>query len=1109
MTQGDIIKRARVWLLLLLTPLACVEPSVADDASVPRVALVWVRSSESAHRCLDLVTAHLSADSKMHLVERTEIEKVLAERRLVVTLGDSEWTLRATKLWGAQFIAVLEMNANDSEPMAFTVFEASTTRRLVDMTLSPQVDEAAQQCAAGTRLALTHAADPAMGTLCVLSVRNVDLPATLDPLVDGLAALWERRLLGTGAITLLERKRLDQLNRERQISGQSAIDSVRKAILLADVQLSRAAEPGHAVMSIHLTDADGKALAVLKQAFDLARPGEVVQPLLDQAMAVIGSAPREPVLFDAGREALRFYAEAQRAVIGPNPDRGTPYAEAAYALEPIDCHLKMIAATLNWSAVRQLGGHYNMPWGHVHRLDDAHAARVLGPARRAMSIMHQVLERNPTPNLEQWGKVLLSETYQIPDTVTGILQGLSDVRTSPAVQDQINLYKQEVRAYQKLYIERMAALLESSPLWVVEQVPYVCKPLSLASGSLPEQDRALLGFWLPVVARLDREATSLLSPEQALALHQGLRWLHHPTPEVWAVNGMLCPPRLWPPDWAGGWAVLAPLVERLDQHSWLVLRWHARLMRELHAMRLSGPPPRANERQVDPTFIAEGRKRYLALSEDLQAWLKSPAARDPVTQVMGCMLWREAIVMLLFERDERVQQVTRLMAAMLDSRVVVVPVMHDMMSRFEDEAPQQRHHDSALQVVRALELMEQRQSVIQVGWDDSFERRALSFAANHAPGQMRTRALQVVESTRLMPEVPGLTNQVLDMHLIGPDLFVVAVVPPGEGWRCWRLPGESGSFGPAVPLGHLAASGPRPLTPVLSTNGETDAAIVADQTLFVATPRHGVLAFPMDGRPPWRIGAEQGLPSLRVTALASLDHTLFIGAGEGDGYLLSFDLRTSQWRTFASSRRSGSESPFDGNPRGFTIQHLLPEPGGRSFIVSVLCAQKRQPRVVSPLSGLWRLDADTGELRQLFNARGGHSLSWIEPGKTLWADGWWSSFTYDLATNCARLRRGHAITAAWLAENLGEGLKNQPVSVRYLRFTPGGFLIDDRHLFYGPPPGLFDLTSGRFMPLPDPRSDAQPGKGVTRLLQQSDDRLLLLYMNEIWQVRWRLPETTR
>jgi len=51
-------------------------------------------------------------------------------------------------------------------------------------------------------------------TLCFMPVRNADLPRSMDRYCETLSAMLERDVLGFDATALLERKRLDLVNKE-------------------------------------------------------------------------------------------------------------------------------------------------------------------------------------------------------------------------------------------------------------------------------------------------------------------------------------------------------------------------------------------------------------------------------------------------------------------------------------------------------------------------------------------------------------------------------------------------------------------------------------------------------------------------------------------------------------------------------------------------------------------------------------------------------------------------------------------------------------------------------------------------------------------------------
>jgi hypothetical protein len=1097
------MNRVLGWALLgLLLATLPIEATQADAASAVTVALVSSATTEHARTCLDLLTARLTGEASLRLLERAQIDRVLAEHRLQLALGDAELAAQAGSLLGAQWLAVLEMSSDGREPTALVVFESATTKRLVDVTLDAKFDEAVDDAARAICSASVRRSAPEASTLCVLSIRNVDLPPTFNTIGDGLMALWERRLLGGAGVTLLERGRLDQLIRERQIAGGPELEGIHKAVLLAEAQFSRGEQEGQCIWTIHLSNAARELVGQVTQEFALDQAGEAVALMLAQTAVLLRDVRAEEQTGDMAKEARRFCEEAQRLIEGSDPQRGARAAEAAYALAPDGHHPRVLATALFAVAVRHLGGTHKDPWVHIHgQLKPEQVMAAMIAARRAIDILHADLERSPTPSLKHFNV----RSVYCRNLIDAILYTVNDRSITAETLPPREEFKQRVRAYNQLVSDRRMAFVEDQCVAVIQSEYHVMGRHTASASTMAHLVAAQSRILQPILRRLDQPGVKL-SVDEAFNLHEMLRWIHHPSPRSYVVGGGVWPEHAGPVDWTQRQALIEPLLKQLQDHSCAELRWHARLLREADQTR-RGPDGSGSNREPDERNV-EARQRgmvsYEALVSHLLPWLDALGPTESVAKVMGYLLWREAIIMLVLDLDLRGQQAQRLVTHMLDQRIMIGMLMRDLMTNF-DRTRVDVTLEMTQAVARALEMMTQKQAAITVGWSDYHVKMCQRFLANSPHARGIVESLVTIGSRQVLPQGIDATMPFMEMTLIGSDLFLLGSRNQNSPWECWRLAVTNGEPGAAVAVGKL----PRLLknSDVLPHQSSVPAAAIARDTLFWATHQQGILAYPLAGGESYSIETTQGLPSSCITALASVGSSLIIGAGEEEGYLLMLDLDTRQWRTLASSRRKQKQSPLDDLAEGFTVYDLLPLNDGRTFIASISVMRKGSS-ASHPLSGLWQLDAQSGELTLLVNARGGHDLAWVVPGRTIWADGWWSGFIFDLATREARLLRVQESPAtAWLAERLGEGLRGQTPKLRLTRYSCPNLLLDENRLFAGHPLGVFRMTDGRYLPLAAPWPGDEPNVvSVQRLLPLEPGRLLILRRGDLWQVDWRLPD---
>jgi hypothetical protein len=288
-------------------------PALAD-AGATRVALAGTDDKEGIRNVLDLAEAELGSQTKIEILERRQIERVLSEQKLSLSgLVEANQIVAAGKLLSVDLFAVVETAAGGKEALGLIVFQAQTGIRLWDAPLpAGDAKQVAKALATGVQQAVDkHRSTPRqMKPLCLLGVRNADLPRELDSLCESVGLMLERRLLGSPSVVVLERKRLDHLNRERSLPGEGSPKELLASLYLLELEVSRAKEGtglrAHAVV----TDGKGKKLADVAAQKDKMDAAGLVDPLLQEILRSLRAAPAR----DAGdrlRESNRFLREAQ------------------------------------------------------------------------------------------------------------------------------------------------------------------------------------------------------------------------------------------------------------------------------------------------------------------------------------------------------------------------------------------------------------------------------------------------------------------------------------------------------------------------------------------------------------------------------------------------------------------------------------------------------------------------------------------------------------------------------------------------------------------------------------------------------------------------------
>ena len=240
---------------------------------------------------VDPVTAELSGNNTVVLLERNGIDKVLSEHRLQ-DLGFSIETL-SKHFPHADVFAVLTGER-------LVVFNAKNGSRLWD---SPSGRDAEK-----ILLALEKLAKPKPLYLSMVSVRDVAVPHRMKGEIERFVIRFEQELLQDSAIQILERSRLDSVNRERALSGKdfSLLASARLLTLEFEPGSDTAIE-----LRLIIRDLENRQLNVFEQR-DVFRdlPGSAAVLARKVAFFLTDS---QLSFSDRKKEAARFFGEYQAA----------------------------------------------------------------------------------------------------------------------------------------------------------------------------------------------------------------------------------------------------------------------------------------------------------------------------------------------------------------------------------------------------------------------------------------------------------------------------------------------------------------------------------------------------------------------------------------------------------------------------------------------------------------------------------------------------------------------------------------------------------------------------------------------------------------------------
>lgn len=324
-------------ILLMMT---AVHAPAADRP--PRAALA-AAGGDTAELVVALAETRLStqAPAPLELLERKQIRRVMAEQKLAMdghfSPADS---IRAGQLLACDLFAGLHVAADGSASLV--AFDARSGLRLADTTLpaEPNPETLAGKVAAELAAACVkwqNRADPArLRTVSFLSTRNLTLPRQHAWLADGgLQTLLERELMAAPDMAVLERQRLDQVNRETGISATAARDTLLASAILLELDLSAGGKPDAVNVRVSFNDRTGRELATVSHVLPTSALAESVRELAAKIRRGAGAPPEsrtpEPSVAQRVAEAARFLAETQWQ---PDTARQVASVEAALALNP-------------------------------------------------------------------------------------------------------------------------------------------------------------------------------------------------------------------------------------------------------------------------------------------------------------------------------------------------------------------------------------------------------------------------------------------------------------------------------------------------------------------------------------------------------------------------------------------------------------------------------------------------------------------------------------------------------------------------------------------------------------------------------------------------------
>lgn len=314
-------------------------PGVCESRPPVRLAII---SGESEHKPSDFFIAQLEVGLSglrgIGLVERAEIERILAEQHLVwggLTETALPHSLQLGQLLSADVLVFVEA-IQETSPTVYRLrmMESHTGIILGEAFVPAAVED--EDVSLAVQSVKQGAAKQAIAFdqrhfVGILNVKSEEPGGTLDETADTLRIFLEADLGATPEIVLLDREHLQALQDETQLTGLAL--RMKPSASLVDVGLRSSGDPGRLQIKVLLRQLEGgmQQISFLSPKGDLASMRAQLRDQLQQLIQGKASSAGE---ITAAQEARVFLNRIPLLISNGEYKRALHHAEAAYALDP-------------------------------------------------------------------------------------------------------------------------------------------------------------------------------------------------------------------------------------------------------------------------------------------------------------------------------------------------------------------------------------------------------------------------------------------------------------------------------------------------------------------------------------------------------------------------------------------------------------------------------------------------------------------------------------------------------------------------------------------------------------------------------------------------------
>lgn len=1038
---------------------------VAGAQAEVRVALVGADLTAAGQAAVELAEAELSARAGLTLLDRAAIGQVLREQNLAADgFAQPDDAVRLGQLLAVDvFIHAEAIPGEDAFGVA--AFETVQGIRLLDRTVAgTEPDALAGALAAATDAALAKWQAPAgkAAAIALMGVRNVDLPKSRNGECEALGALLERRLLDSPDVVVVERKRLQSLNLDRELAPNRPEDRLLSAPVLVELDVEGAGAGGGLRAAAHLSNAKGGMLGIVragaKTAPELA--DKIGSKILEKLAAGAAIAAASPQL-----ESARFFRQARFWKAQERFDLMLASAEAAYALDSTNPVMRMLLINALFSAA-------NAELAPARPVALAYAARGMG------------MLRQPSPPPAFANPEQKKQFTQIAADVGNFFRGFGECVGRSRGENPFS-------------DEEAASYADFCRDWLVQS------PFSPTAKRAPSVWDLLL-----FVAEEDTFQYFPDSESAWRALSRAVkRWIHERMAKErtaippWVLFQVLIPVEDSlgvPPDYR----IRAELWSNFVGHGDPLLNWFGRCGRVFdEARQMNGG---------DRWSTAESR----TLLEDIQTALCAPTPEvDP--EALCVVAWLSirrhgGDIDRIDDRScpmirQQLAETVELTQAMLAAGRLNDTILNSVQS-LVGAAERVALTDLRAESLRTLEQAAAAAEKVPASALSPDERDRLASFHDWVREQIEPGSTAVppsenvrVESIDLgMPRAGWMGNAALIQDETGIYVLSAFCAPPRLLLQKWMLGDKAlADLGMAevqmpCPFGSSVRGGPGTSRSWVSG---IDDVCLGSNLVVAALRKGGVVLF---GR------KSTATEALQQTTTLPVEHPLSVGllgpilyVGTDDGYLVAYDTVARTGTVLAASSRKEKKSPFDDGPP-VRITAIFPDPPRQRivFLASVVEAESDLGMAVSPLGGIWEYLPSTKQFRQLVSyPHRAQSIIWCEmmkEGVFVVQDMWGKAHTFHLATDEFEI----------LNPNEKKNINGTSVRQKPIPLGPP-YLVRDDWLWVSDPGGRFSLNTCQFEKWPPfrmPDGSARELKPDMGMFAINAEQTLFATMRELWLV---------